>query len=102
LAHRDRVAHVASQNDGQEVAPGVRDDVVEEVEPCEFPDLPVTQVEADAGPRELVGDGIASIALDARQDYAGFADREEWTLRDWGGLGALVGKVDDGDVSDNA
>jgi hypothetical protein len=59
-------------------------------------------MEADARPREFVGNGIASITLDARQGYTGFVDREERALRDWGGLGALVGKVDDCDITNTA
>ena len=102
LRHGDRVAHLGAQDDGQEVPVRVGDDVVEEVEPCEFPDLPVAQVDEDEGGGEGVDDGVAAVALDAGEDEAGFVGREEGAAGYEGGQGGFVREVDYEDVAEEA
>lgn len=74
--------HILLQYDWEEVAEGVGNDVVEEVEPGVFPDLPVTEVEEDGGFCEFVCDSVAAVALDAGEDDRGLVLVEEGTTGD--------------------
>jgi hypothetical protein len=102
LAQRNRIAHIVSQNDRQKVPPRVRNDVVEEAQPCEFPDLPVTQVKSDAGPRQSVHYSVAAVSLDARGDDRCLGLREEQTTSDGRGLRRLIRERYDRKVSHHA
>jgi hypothetical protein len=77
VANIQAAASVVSQNSRQKVTPRVRNDIIEEVQPCEFPDLPVTQVKSDAGPRQLIRYSVAAVSLDAREDDRRLGLREE-------------------------
>jgi hypothetical protein len=91
--------HLVAQDDGQEVAEAVADDVVEQVQPRVFPDLPVAQVQQDRLFGQPVDGGVAPVAVDAAQDDAGFGGREEGTPGYDVGLRGFVGEVDDGYVA---
>jgi hypothetical protein len=102
LAQRNRIAHIVSQNDRQKVHPRVRNDVVEEAQPCEFPDLPVTQVKSNAGPRQFIRYSVAAVSLDAREDDRRFSFRDERLASDGRGLRRLIRERYDRKVSHHA
>lgn len=82
MGHGGAVAHVAGEDDGQEEAEGVGDDVVEEVQPGPLPEFPVAEVVQDFGDVEGVDDGVAAVAVDAGLDYGGFGGGEEGAAGD--------------------
>jgi hypothetical protein len=99
LAQRDRIAHVISQDDGQEVAPRVRHDVIEKVEPCELPNFPVAEVECNTRPRQLVCYSVPSISLNAAEYDASFVCSQERSAGNRRRLGRLVWERNDSEVA---
>lgn len=102
LRHGGAVAHVAAQDDGEEEAEGVGDNVVEEVQPGPLPEFPVAEVVQDFVQVEGVDHGVATVAVNAGFDDGCFFGGEKWAAGGELGLRAAVGKVDDEDVAHDA
>ena len=102
LAHCDRIAHIVAEDDGEEVAPRVRNDVVQEIQPRELPDLPVAQVPCNGRPGQLVDHRIAAVALDPSEHNGSLWDREKRSTGNWMWVCRLVWEVDNGDEAEYA
>jgi hypothetical protein len=59
-------------------------------------------VEGDGGPGEFLGDGVAAVTLDAREDEGSFRGGEEGATGYGRGVCCAVREVDDGKVSEEA
>lgn len=70
--------------------------VVQEVQPSEFPQLPIAEVVEDESPGEFVHDGVATIALDAIDDDACLMLGQKRVPSDDIGPCGFVRKVHDG------
>ena len=68
----DGVAESRVQNHGQEIREGIQGDVVEEDETGAFPELDVRAVSEDVVEISGLGGDIATITLNASQNYGGF------------------------------
>ena len=102
MGHGGAVAHVPGQDDGEEEAEGVGDDVVEHVQPGPFPEFPVVQVVQDFAEIEAVDGCITSVAVNSCFDDSCFFGCEEGAASDQLGLRASIGEVDDENVAHEA